>query len=116
MERQDMKWKSPSLGKRLNQGKVALVLISLALACFLTGCGVSAEQYGQMAAQLRDAQAQNVELQAELQNEHDQLEAKNKSLGTELKAAQTQIGQLQSQISGLREQCELVGKTPTDTA
>ncbi|MFC1914038.1 hypothetical protein ACFLXF_02055 [Chloroflexota bacterium] len=98
----------------MNNYKLILIAImAVLLTGLLVGCGgVPVEQYDGVAAQLREAQKQNVELQSEI----NQLEAQSKNLEAELEASKAQAGQLQSQISGLKEEYELVGKTQAETA
>ena len=82
---------------------MALVLILVLLpAC---AGGVSQEEYDRVNAQLRASETQATELQREYSN-----------VNADLRDSQAQVIELQSEIRELKEQYELVGETPTDTA
>ena len=78
----------------------------------VVGCGVSPQQYDQMASELGKQQEQNVALQGGI----DQLKAQNQALEGQVTEAQSQVEKLEGQISDLKEQYELVGETPAETA
>ncbi len=84
---------------------LSLAIIAILLSCFFTGCGVSQEEYDKVNAQLKASQTQV----AELQNEIGRTDAK-------LRASQTQVAELQTEIRELKEQYEIVGETPAETA
>lgn len=102
--------------------KVVMILTAVVLLLSLVvGCqsGVPVEQHEAVAEQLVKAKAQMGEAQEQniaLQNEINQLEAQTKNTENLLKESQAQAGQLQGQINGLKEQYELAGKTPAETA
>ena len=87
------------------------------LAGLLAGCtGISQEAYDAAKAQFDASQAKIAELQIEIESKIGELEEQNKAAKAQLETAQAQVAALQSQISGLKEQYELVGKTPAETA
>jgi len=86
-------------------GILALTLVGLMIIILLFGCGVSQEEYNRVSTQLRDSQAQVTELQREYSN-----------VNADLRDSQSQVVELQSEIRGLKEQYEIVGETPTETA
>lgn len=92
--------------------KIVLIVIMVLLSGLGVGCGIPQEQYDRLGAQLRDAQAQVSQLQGEI----TELQKQNGAADTELKNSLDQVAQLQGQISGLKDQYELVGKTPAETA
>ena len=93
---------------------LALITVVFSISLLLVGCqgGIAQELYDQVAAQVKEAQAQV----AKLQGETKELQAQKEAVVAELKAAQAQIAGLQGQVSGLKEQYELVGATPAETA
>ncbi len=103
--------------------KLLLVLITAVflLSFVLVGCGggIPPEQYERVAAELRDAQAEITGLK----NQVNDLQAQKGNIDAELQAAQAkvaelqgQVGGLEGQVGGLKEQYELVGATPAETA
>ena len=82
-----------------------LSIIAIMLVCLFTGCGVSQEEYNRVSAQLRASQAQVTELQREYNN-----------VNADLRDSQSQVVELQSEIRELKEQYEIVGETPAETA
>lgn len=94
---------------------LALVLTAvILLSSLLVGCGggIPQAQYDQVAAQLRDAQAQATQLQGEAKD----LTAQKDAANAELKTAQAKVAELQGQVGGLKEQATLAGATPEETA
>ncbi|MFC2065530.1 hypothetical protein ACFLUO_00750 [Chloroflexota bacterium] len=107
----------------MHKGKVLLALITavLLLSFALAGCaggGIPQEQYDQLVAQLTKAEEQIAKLQDEARNLQapQDPQAPNKAAAAELKAAQAKVAELQGQIDALRDQYELVGATPAETA
>ncbi|MFC1961447.1 hypothetical protein ACFLWN_00140 [Chloroflexota bacterium] len=98
-----MKWKSVS---------AVLLVFSFLFLVSVTGCGISAQQYEELASQLREAQEQN----AAFQNEVNQLEGQNENLEAQSQNYQAEVAGLQKQIGALKEEYELVGATPAETA
>jgi len=100
--------------------KVLLALITAVflLSFALAGCGggIPQAQYDQVAAQLKEAQAQAQALVTEIQGEIKDLKAQGAAAAAELKTAQAKVTELEGQVSGLKEQYELVGATPAETA
>jgi len=100
--------------------KLALVLTTAVIlfSFLLVGCGggIPPELYDQVAAQLKEVQAQAQAEFAELQGEANNLKAQKEAVDAELKAVQAKVAELQGQVSGLKEQYELVGATPAETA
>jgi TolA-binding protein len=98
------------------QRKVLLVLTMAVflLSFVLVGCqsGISQEQYEGVAKQLVKAKEEITKLQDETQ----ELQAQKQAVEAELKAAQAKNSELQGQVGGLKEQYELVGATPAETA
>ena len=76
------------------------------------GGGIPPEQYEQVAAQLKDVQTKITEAQGQIND----LQAEKGAVDAELQAAQARIAELQGQVGGLKEQYELVGATPAETA
>ena len=91
---------------------ITVLLSSLLMGCAGVGVGVSQEQYEGVAAQLRDTQAQVTELQGDIKD----LQAEKAEVNAQLQAAQAEAAALQGQVGGLKEQYELVGATPAETA
>ena len=89
----------------------AVILLSFVLAGCQSG-GVAQELYDKVAAQLKDLQ----EKYSGVQGTIDELQAKKDAAEAELKSAKAKIEELQSQIGGLKDQYELVGATPAETA
>lgn len=103
--------------------KIALVMttIVILLSFLLVGCvgGISQEQYDGIASQLTKAKEQLAKFQDEAQNLQDEAQnllAQKEAVAAELKVAQAKVALLESQVSGLKEQYELVGATPAETA
>jgi len=104
--------------------KVLLALITAVflLSFLLAGCGgggIAQEVYDRATAQLEDAQEKITEAQTkftEVQDKLNDLEAQGAAAAAELKTAQAKVAELQAQVSGLKEQYELVGATPAETA
>ncbi len=112
------------------------VLVGLALILPLLSaisCGVPQEEYNKLSSDLAVAQTQIQSLQNDLSAKKYELSMKESELVTarteissleddlsakerELATAQTQIAQLRSDTSLLKEQYELVGETPIETA
>jgi len=112
------------------------VLVGLALILPLLSaisCGVPQEEYNKLSSDLAVAQTQIQSLQNDLSAKKYELSMKESELVTarteissleddlsakerELATAQTQIAQLRSDTSLLKEQYELVGETPAETA
>ncbi len=112
------------------------ILIGLALIIPLLSaisCGVPQEEYNKLSSDLAVAQAKIQSLQSDLSEKEAELSTKEGKLTTaqtkiasleddvsarerELATAQTQIAKLQSESSVLKEQYELVGETPAETA
>ena len=112
------------------------ILIGLALILPLLSaisCGVPQEEYDKLSSDLAVAQTQIQSLQSDLSAKETELSTKESKLATaqaeissleddlsakerELATAQTQIAQLRSDTSLLKEQYELVGETPIETA
>lgn len=95
------------------------VLLALTMAVFLlsfllVGCqsGISQEQYQGIAHQLVKAK----EEVAKLQDGTRDLQAQKQAVEADLQTAQAKISELQGQVGGLKEQYELVGATPVETA
>jgi hypothetical protein len=82
--------------------KLALITITAFLVFFLLGCGVSQSEYDALSDQLRASQAQAAELQSSI-----------KGL---LIIAQSKITELEGQVSVLKQQYEIIGETPVETA
>ena len=82
--------------------KLALITITVFLVFLLLGCGVSQAEYDTLSDQLITSQAQAAELQSNI-----------KDL---LIIAQSKITELEGQVSELKQQYELVGETPIETA
>ena len=83
---------------------ISTMVIAL-VSCLFVGCGVPQEEYDKVNAQLRASQAQVTELQREYS-----------SVIADLRDSQAQIVELQSEIGELKEQYEIVGETPIETA
>ena len=98
------------------QRKVLLVLIMAVflLSFVLVGCqsGIPQEQYEGIAHQLVKAKEEI----AKLQDETRDLQAQKQAVEADLQTAQAKISELQGQVGGLKEQYELVGATPAETA
>jgi len=112
------------------------ILVGLALILPLLSaisCGVPQEEYNKLSSDLTVAQTQIQSLQSDLSTKKAELSTKESELVTaqteissleddlsakerELATTQTQIAKLRSETSGLREQYEIVGETPTETA
>jgi outer membrane murein-binding lipoprotein Lpp len=98
--------------------KVFLALITgvFLLSFVLAGCmesgGISQEQYEGIAQQLEKAKEEI----AKLQSEFNDLQAQKQAFEAEIQAAQAKITGLQGQIGELKEQYELIGATPAETA
>ncbi len=105
------------------------ILVGLALILPLLSaisCGVPQEEYNKLSSDLAVAQTQIQSLQSDLSAKEkelataqteissleDDLSAKEKELAT----AQTEIAKLRSDSSVLKEQYELIGETPIETA
>jgi len=103
------------MNRKVLLGLVAAVfLLSFALA----GCGggIPQEQYQQVIDQIKEVQAQAQAQVSEVQDKLNDLEAQGAAAAAELKTAQAKVTELEGQISGLKEQYELVGATPAETA
>ena len=83
----------------------------------MAGCiGVPQEQYDSVRAQLEASQAQSAELQTQLQNEIEVLKEQNETVKAQLGDAQAEITKLRGDIGGLKDQYDIVGATPAETA
>ena len=99
----------------MNNHKLVMIMaIGVVLVSLLAGCssGITQEQYDSVRSQLADAQAQV----AELQDEITDLEGQKEAAKSQLESAQAQVTGLTGEVSGLKEQYELVGDTPAETA
>lgn len=92
--------------------KTVLITITAFLIFLFAGCGISQAEYDRASAQLRDSQAQV----SELQTENKDLTAQRNAAYAELIMAQAKIAEFEGQVSELKQQYELVGETPTETA
>ena len=112
------------------------ILVGLALILPLLSsisCGVPQEEYNKLSSDLAVAQTQIQSLQSDLSAKETELSETESELATaqteislleddlstkerELATAQTQIAKLRSESSVLKEQYELVGESPTETA
>ncbi|MFC1918323.1 hypothetical protein ACFLXH_06715 [Chloroflexota bacterium] len=92
--------------------KLIILPVIMLIAGLLAGCGISVQQYDELASQLRKAQEQNVALQGEV----NKLETQNKNLDAQNQSSLAELARLQGQIGDLKEDYELVGKTPAETA
>lgn len=93
---------------------LALITAVFLLSIVLTGCqgGISQELYDQVAAQIKEAQANITEIQGQAQA----MQAEKEAVAAELQAARAKIAELEGQVGGLKEQYELVGATKAETA
>jgi len=82
-----------------------LMITAVLLSCLFVGCGVPQEEYDKVNAQLGASQAQVTELQRKYSN-----------VNTDLRDSEARVVELQSEIRGLKEQYEIVGETPIETA
>ena len=103
--------------------KVLLVLIIAVflLSFVLVGCqeGIAKELYDQVAEQLNKARQQLEKVRDETSNLQDKindLQSEKAAIEDELKMARAQIEQLLDQLGGLKDQYDLVGATPVETA
>jgi len=96
------------------KSKVILILaiVVVSLHCLFAGCGIPQEEYEAVNAELEAAQTQIAELQSEI----GELEEQKNSAATQLEASQAEVTAAQDEISRLREQYEIVGATPAETA
>jgi len=91
----------------------AVILLSFLLAgCAAGGGGIPPEQYQQVSSQLQEAQAKI----GQLQKDAGDMQAQKQAAEAAFKEAQAQVAQLQGQVGGLKEQFELTGSTPAETA
>ena len=101
-----------------NHKLIILSITAILLSCLLAACsgGIPQEQYDQLKGQLTDALSQVTELQKEASDS----KAENEALQSQLQAVQGQaatvVAGLQGEVSELKEQYELVGDTPAETA
>jgi cell division protein FtsB len=93
---------------------VALVAAVFLLSFALTGCqgGASQELYDKVLAQFNEAQEKIQEARDNISN----MEAERNDLLDELDEAKTKAGELEGMVKSLKEQYELVGATPAETA
>ncbi len=94
---------------------LALATMVFLLSITLVGCqsgGIAQELYDQIAAQLEKAKEQL----AKVQDEYDTLQAAKKDAESALKTARDKITEMEGQVSDLKEQYELTGATPAETA
>jgi Skp family chaperone for outer membrane proteins len=93
---------------------LALATLVILLSFLLAGCGggIAPEQYQKVIDQIKDVQ----EKFEALKDEKYALQAEKDDVAAELQAVQAKVGELEGQVSMLREQYELVGATPTETA
>ena len=98
-----------------------LATVVFLISFLLAGCqgGVAPEDYDLMAAKLQTALSKIAEMQGQVND----LQAQKGNIDAELQAAQAKVAQLQGQVGGLegqvgglKEQYELVGATPAETA
>ena len=97
------------------RSKLTLLLITALLAsCLLAGCqsGVPQELYDEVLAQFNAAQAKIDEARGNI----SQMEAERDALLADLKSCRDESAELAGQIAGLKEQYELTGATPAETA
>jgi hypothetical protein len=73
-------------------------------------------EYDRVNAQLSESQARITELQRELQIQISEPVEQSDTVDVEIKAAEAKIAELQNQIINLKDQYELVGGTPAETA
>ncbi len=96
--------------------KLLLVLVAAVflLSFALTGCqgGIAQELYDRVAAQVEEAQAELAEVQTNLAN----LGAEKAAAEAALDDAQDRVAELVTQVESLKEQYELTGATPAETA
>ena len=98
--------------------KVLLTLVAavLLLSFALTGCqgggGIAQELYDQVLAQFNEAQDRINEARANI----DTMEAERDAFLAELGEARSKVGELEGLVNSLKEQYELVGATPAETA
>lgn len=96
---------------------LALVMAVFLLSFALTGCqsgggGISQELYDKVVAQFNEAQ----EKINEARDNIDKMEAERDAIMAELKDTKSKIGELEGLVNSLKEQYELVGATPAETA
>jgi hypothetical protein len=84
----------------------------------LMGCtgGIPQEQYDSVLAQFEESQAKVADLQGELRALEEQNKGDVAEIEAALKAAQEEMSRLKGEVIGLKEQYELVGETPAETA
>ena len=97
--------------------KVLLTLVAAVflLSIALTGCqvgGIAQETYDQILAQFDEAQEKINEARANI----DTMEAERDAFLAELDEAKSKAGELEGLVKSLKEQYELVGATPAETA
>jgi len=93
-----------------------ILLLSLLAAC---SSGIPQEQYDSIRAKLADAQTEATELQdkvAGLQAEVADLKGQKEAAESQVQAAQAQVAGLTGKVSEIKEENELVGDTPAETA
>jgi len=89
-----------------------LAISAVLVLCLAAGCGVPQDEYDRVNARLKASQEEYGEVTAQLratQAEYDRVV-------TELDTLEAQIAEFQKQTENLKEQYELVGKTPAETA
>jgi Skp family chaperone for outer membrane proteins len=100
---------------------LALTTVVIIFSFLLAGCegGISQEVYDGVVAQLTRAKEEVAKLQdeaKEFQDEAQTWQEEKEAIAAEIEEAQAKVAQLEAQVSGLKEQFELVGATPSETA
>ncbi len=92
----------------------ALVAAVFLLSFALAGCqgGIAQELYDQVLAQFNEAQDKINEARSNIDN----MEAERDAFLAELGEARSKVGELEGLVNSLKEQYELVGATPAETA
>ncbi len=92
----------------------ALVTTVFLLSIALTGCGggIAQESYDKVLAQFNEAQAKIQEARDNIST----MEAEKDTLLDELDEAKSKAGELEGIVNSLKEQYELIGATPAETA
>ncbi len=94
-----------------------VVILSIVLVgCSSGSSGIPQVEYDRVNAQLSESQARITELQRELQIQISEPVEQSDTVDVEIKAAEAKIAELQNQIINLKDQYELVGGTPAETA
>jgi predicted nucleic acid-binding Zn-ribbon protein len=96
-----------------------LAITSLFLLSFvLTGCesGIAQETYDKLKAQYEEIAGKYQEVAGEVEDIAKDLEDEKDALESELEDARSKVSELEGLVDTLREQYELIGDTPAETA